>query len=441
MSENTAINIKYPDKTTKNEPKKTRGKLIEYDSLINMADRSFHSMGQTFITDETILPLYISNFTSSGVVIGLIPFIQALFFSVPQLFTLAKPIKRFKTQKGVIIFFGILERLPLLILGIITLFVDNISPVLLLLCFFLLYTVSMASWGYPLPLWFDFIKKTVNSQITGSFFGTSLILKNLFGFWGGILLALLLSRFSYPYNYSYAFFTGFIIMSISLIFFSLNKKPIKYEINPESSSEAPETISSLFSILRDDTEFLFLSLSFIFSTMLFTTVPFFSVFAKVKFNILGVSEGILTAVFFLGHTVGGILGGHLSNKHDYKKLMVLSIISGITTIFIVMFASAINVYYASFFFVGFSQCSQKLAFLAYILSDSVNNKSSAYIAIGNNIIMPFQILFPLLGGLIVDYLSYSILFVFCFFFLILSFFSFTVGITKFSELVQNRPNQ
>jgi hypothetical protein len=438
MSENAALKIGLPCKIESNVSIQTKRKrLAGYNSLINLLDRSFHSMGQSLITDETVLPLYISHFTSSGFIIGLIPSVQVLFFSIPQLFTLTKPIKKFKTQKGMIIFFGILERLPLLILGIITLFANKLNPVLILLCFFFFYSISMLCWGYPLPIWFNFIKKTINSQNTGSFFGTALISKKIFGFFGGILVTLLLSRFSYPFDYSCVFFSAFMIMSISLIFFSFNKKPLKYETNQESTSVAPKTISSLFSILKDDTEFFYLSLSFIFSTFLFAAVPFFSVYAKKQFNILGVSKGILTAIFFLGQTIGGVLGGHLSNKHEYKKLMALSIISGMATIFIVMFAKVITVYYASFFFVGFSVCAQRLAFLAYVMSDSVNNKTSLYIAIGNNIVMPFQILFPLFAGLIVDYLSYSTLFAFCFFFLVLSFFSFTVGISriKSSEVV------
>jgi hypothetical protein len=119
-------------KTQKNSRQIKRNELVGFKSLTNLLDCSFHSMGQSLIAEETILPLYISNFTSSKFVIGLIPFIEAVLFSLPQLFNLTRPLKKFKSTKSQIIFFGILERLPWLFLGILTLFLHKLNSALML---------------------------------------------------------------------------------------------------------------------------------------------------------------------------------------------------------------------------------------------------------------------------------------------------------------------
>jgi MFS family permease len=250
------------------------------------------------------------------------------------------------------------------------------------------------------------------------------MLKKIFGLIGGMLLLFILDSFSFPYNYSYTFFAAFIIMSVSLLFFSLNQNlPKTLNKNEEHSINS---ISSIISVLKNDTEFLFLCLAFIFSAMLFSIIPFFSLYAKDKFDILDISGGIFTVIFFLGQTVGSIIGGHLGNKHDYKKTMVLSIVFGMVTIFFVMFSKNAIMYFTSFFFVGFSLSARKLSFLTYTMSAATKGKTPIYVAITNNITMPFQILFPLLAGLIVEYISYNALFLLCLSFLVLSVFSLSL---------------
>jgi len=433
MNDNVVINSSGYRETTKREYKKIKGKgLVEYNSLVNLLDRSFHSMGQSLISEETILPLYVSNFTSSKFIVGLIPFLQALLFSLPQLFSLTKPLKKFRSLKNQIIFFGVLERLPWLILGILTLFINKTSSTFILVSFFLFYSIYVLSWGYPIPIWFNFIRGIIADHKKGSFFGTTLILKNVFGFIGGILLSFLLNAASFPLNFSYTFIFAFIIMSVSLLFFSLNKKSLEYT-PPEKSSY--RTIFSLFSVLGDDTEFLFLSVSFIFSTMLFSMIPFLSLYAKGKFNIPDTSGGILTAVFFLGQTIGSIIGSHFGNKRDYKKLMFLSLLFGMATVFIAMFAKTMFVYYTSFLLVGLFLGTRKLSFIVYVINLSTKEKTPLYIAVTNNISMPFQISFPLIAALIVEYLSYNTLFLLTFFFLILSLFFFFLATIKSGEIM------
>jgi hypothetical protein len=414
---------KLTQKTQNNPQPKKRNELVGFKSLTNLLDCSFHSMGQSLIAEETLLPLYISNFTSSKLVIGIIPFIEAVLFSLPQLFNLTRPLKKFKSTKSQIIFFGILERLPWLFLGILTLFIPQLNSAFMLVCFFSLYSFF--------PLWFNFIKKTIPDPVKGSFWGTALMLKKIFGLVGGLFLLFILNSFSFPYNFSYTFIAAFIIMSVSLLFFSLNQNlPKTRDTNEEHSIH---TISSLISILKNDTEFFFLCLAFIFSTMLFSIIPFFSLYAKDKFNVLDVSGGIFTVIFFLGQTVGSIVGGHLGNKHDYKKTMVLSIVFGMLTILFVMFSNSVTMYFTSFFFVGFSLSARKLSFLTFTTSATTEGKTPIYVAITNNITMPFQILFPLLAGLIVEYLSYNTLFLLCLSFLVLSFFSLSLGSLRIKD--------
>ncbi|HDH09465.1 MAG TPA: hypothetical protein ENF84_00840, partial [Chloroflexi bacterium] len=55
--------------------------------IVNVLDFSFYSLGLSFASVMTILPLYLSHLTTSTILIGLIPALANTGWTLPQLFT------------------------------------------------------------------------------------------------------------------------------------------------------------------------------------------------------------------------------------------------------------------------------------------------------------------------------------------------------------------
>jgi len=416
-------------------------KRIKYNSLVNLLDNGFHSFGQSLISTEIILALYLSRFTDSKIVIALIPCLEALLFSISQLF-ISYNQQKSSCLKSKIIIWGILERIPWLIIGIITLYSDQFHPLVFLSLFFFFYSVYLFCWGHAVPLWFDFMKNIVNHEIKNSFFATIITIRKIFGLVGGLLLAFILSKYSFPYNFSYTFIFAFILMMISLFFFNMNPKilsNIPSEANPPHFSKR---LSSRFSILKKDREYFYFLLSMVLFSGLFSIIPFLSTYAKEKFLIQDLSGGIFTAVFFLGQIMGSILCGYWGGKIDYKKMLFFSLAAGTGSLVVAVWAETMIIFYISFFLIGFSLSTRKLSFITFIMDNSRKAKASTYVTVSNNINMPIQMAFPLLSGFIVEGYSYPMLFVIIMLCLAFSLLVLQLSTIKIHEnsTVENLPN-
>src|SRR5689334_17701927 len=84
-----------------------------WNFTVNALDGASFWFGMSFISPTIILPLYVSHFTNSLVLIGLIPFLSTAGYLLPQLFT-ANAVERAPRKKffpATIGFF--LERIPI----------------------------------------------------------------------------------------------------------------------------------------------------------------------------------------------------------------------------------------------------------------------------------------------------------------------------------------
>ena len=88
-----------------------------WNFLVNSLDGASFWFGMSFISSTVILPLYVSHFTNSPLLIGLIPFLSTAGYLVPQLFV-ANAVERAPRKKFFPVTLGFfLQRLPILLLA------------------------------------------------------------------------------------------------------------------------------------------------------------------------------------------------------------------------------------------------------------------------------------------------------------------------------------
>src|SRR6056297_47666 len=126
--------------SNKEEVKKKIEANYRFNFIVNVLDGAFYTLGLGIISVNTILPLFVRQLTESKFLISLITAILMFGTTVPQLLS-AKWTAKLDRKKKSVLLLGSLQRLPWLLLAILTFLLGKEYKTLLLLGFFLLWLI------------------------------------------------------------------------------------------------------------------------------------------------------------------------------------------------------------------------------------------------------------------------------------------------------------
>src|SRR6476619_4034626 len=112
-------------------------KNLRFNVFIAVIDGGFFGWALGVASFVTVIPLFISTFTSSAVLIGLIPALRTIGWQLPQLF-MAGCVSRLERYKPMVMLMTVLERVPFLGLAVLAWFSPSLNPTLVLVLAFLL---------------------------------------------------------------------------------------------------------------------------------------------------------------------------------------------------------------------------------------------------------------------------------------------------------------
>src|SRR5262245_18990532 len=114
-------------------------KNVPYNFAVNVADAAFFGMALGLTSSVTILPLFLSHFTDSTALIGLISSIHLIGWHLPQLLTVRR-VARQSTYKPLTLCMTVQERWSFLGLAAAALLVPMIPDWLVVVLVFLFYS-------------------------------------------------------------------------------------------------------------------------------------------------------------------------------------------------------------------------------------------------------------------------------------------------------------
>jgi MFS family permease len=100
--------------------------------------------------------------------------------------------KEYFVRKPFILAWTVVERLPFLVIALLTLALAPAHATLLLWLFFALFAVSTVAGGASVAAWLDFVARVLPDDWRGRFFGLWSALGTLLGLIGGVATAALL---------------------------------------------------------------------------------------------------------------------------------------------------------------------------------------------------------------------------------------------------------
>jgi MFS family permease len=373
----------------------------------NILHGFFLSIGTTIAEPSTILPLIVNYFGGSSLLVGFFAALLRGGAIVVQLFA------AFQAQSYALmlpymrrVFF--IRFLAWFFIGISIVIFGEDSPNLTLFCIgFGLFIFSFSA-GFGAIYFKDIIGKIFSHKFRGKTMAYRQFFSAFGGLISGALAALILEHFPAPSSYGYLFIISSFIMGLGYLAFGTIDEPIKKEVTQRENSFIKFLHNSL-KLLKSDKDLQIQLITFLLAYGYLISLPFIILDAQSKIDLDGVAIGTLITTQMIGAMLSNFLWGKLSSNGLNKLTANISISLYIIAILIAFNASSLEEYMLIFFIIGGAVDGNRIASGNLILALAPAEKRPVYVALQINIIS-FGLFFSLVGGALLHFFDYSILY-------------------------------
>ena len=382
-----------------------------WNAVVNFLDGTFFWFGSSFIATHTILPLYISHFTDSELVIGLLSMIASTGWLLPQLLT-ANWVQRLPRKKVGVVNVGFFtERLPALLLAPAALLAVR-APTLALVVFFVLIAWHTMGAGAVAVSWQDMLAKVIPLDRRGRFVGITNFGGTATGALGAMAVAWLLDHYEFPLGYVLSFAAAGILIFISWAFLALTREPAQASQEPEISQW--EYWRRLPAVLRANPNFRRYLFSRIVLGLGGMALGFLTVYAVQHWQLSDGQAGGFTISMLIGQALSNPLLGILSDRKGHKLTLEVSALLGGLAVGLASLAPAPIWFHIVFALVGASTAGFFLSGMMIAFEFSTPDVRPTYIGLNNTVSGVAAGVAPLIGGWLAGAIGYRVLFVVAF---------------------------
>ncbi len=399
------------------EPSKVRRSF----TLLSM-DVICYVCGLAFIDQSTVLPTFLGTLTGSSILIGAITAIRPAAAFLPQLWT-AHYLRNHRLHKPYLIKWASVSRISTFLFAGV-LFISKPTDRTLMLCSFLImYAAFWLSEGMVGVSWTDLVAKTIPERMRGRLFGYTQVGGGILAIFAGILASAILAPNGprFPGNYA-------ILILVASVFFALSLASLCFIHEPEGAPEDNdgnflEYIRKIGKMIGEHGQLKrFLAVQLLMGCF-GMSLPFYILYAKEVSGISGGMVGILLAIQVAGSIIWSAVAGYASDHRGPKSAILMTILAGISAplLALILRSPSIWLYGSIFFAVGAVTGSTWIGLTNFLLELAADDERRTYIGVMNTANAPTMI-FPILGGLIVQMVSYKAVFVLTFISLLAAFF-------------------
>ncbi|HUV06668.1 MAG TPA: MFS transporter [Spirochaetia bacterium] len=370
---------------------------IRKNQIILIIDAIGWQLGQSFLSSQTIIPMFIARLSQSNFLIGLVAGTQSAGQLVPQLLA-ANWVERLSRKKYYVVILALLfERLPFLVMGLSILCTSDAG--VLLTVFFACWFAANLGTGFNLPAFLGLFAKVMPENRRGRVSGIGNFAGTFLAVGGAFLARIILMNSRGLSGYAWVFLIGLVILVISVIPLGL------IDEQRESPSEQKRTLGRYFGeipgILKREQEFVNYILLQIALQLALSGTAFITAYAVLN---LGATEGTvaLFSAVLMGFTaLGSLLFGILGDHRGYRIVFILGTAAAVVLytvmaisppLYIVFIVFALSGLFMGSFWVGGNMAMEYCP----------PHRAATYTAIAFTATAPFRIASPLLAGVLAD---------------------------------------
>lgn len=416
------------DRKSKREVRRNTHLLVLNGGLMMMA--------MTFVSSDLVLPAFVQTLTASSVLVGLAGALMRIGWAWPQVF-ISRIVEPQPRKMPLFVWAGIGRSVVWFLAGVLTFWVGPESPTLLLVGFMVLYGLATSLMGTTNVPWMDIIGKSIPSAERAKMFAIRRLLGGVMAMGAGVAISFILSSQSglhFPDNYAALFMLSGIGTGLSVWAFARIREPI--EKGNRKRLPFGAYMKSGLGLLKTDPNYrnlCVLQFMWAFSMM---AAPFYVPFAIEGYGMSPVYVGFFVSVMQFSSIFSNGLWAWVGHHKGNHALLIygtwflgLSILIPLTTRWIpsqdlmplsivgwdVVINSQILYYALTFVFSGFATSGMFTGRMTYVLDIAPSERRPTYTSFMNLFMLPQGVL-PILGGVLVAWISYQNTFLMALFF-------------------------
>lgn len=377
---------------------------------VNVASAGLDNLGLSLVDYTTILPAFLTLFTKSNVIIGLLPALFVFCWTFPQIIS---PLfsGRLSQMKKFIVSIKTGYAFPWLFLSIFTLLCLNRQSLWLFLPLFFTFICLFALlYGFAVPPWVAFVNKLVLPGKRPRFFTVLSFVGAALGILASFLDKFLLDKFRYPANFSLIFLFAFAIFLLSAILLAVSREP---DAPVQVKRVALSTyFGGLIGIVKNDRPLLWYIMASIMRSFggLVMAGAFFAVYAINELHVNINQSATFMSISFITQLIGTSLLGHVFERTNSLVMQTFTRIFEVGSVCMILLLPNIWGVCSAFMFFALARVSTKISEHNMAIELAPQGQADRYIGLINTMRSPSLIAAPLVGGLLADVFSYRVVF-------------------------------
>jgi len=396
-------------------PRETAKENLRWNFTLGLIHGILMTAGRAFGNPDTILPVFLSNFTKSKAIIGLSSSLMGNLGGIgvvlPQLFVASKLESRVH-KKPILVVAVTIRAMCWGILALTTYLFATKFPGLMVLTLFCLLTIFTLMAGIAVIPYYDIWGKAIPSTLRGRFFGHRQLWGGALAVGSGFVATAVLRNegIPFPANYALLFFLAFVFLSVAYVALGSVREPLE-EVH-KTQMGFGSFLGKAISILKRDSNYRRFLLVQVLAGGSGLALPFYVLYARETLSVRLDMVGVFLSAQMLGNVLSNLLWAHLSDFAGNRRVVQVSCFTAllVPVIALVTPHSMPYLFVLLFIFAGSFIAGRMIGRGNFILDTAPAKERPAYISLNGTASFPI-VIFPLLGGMIVQRVSYTFLFV------------------------------
>ncbi len=390
-----------------------RDKIHRLNYYVFLADFVLFGIGMKFIDTATVIPDYVRKLTDLEILIGFSGSMFEFGWLLPQLF-IARRLMQVERKKWWFIAPNIPVRLLILAYAGVIFLSGAENLALLLILFLLFYGLAALGDGLVGVPWIDLLGSSLDDKRRARLFGLGNAAVGI-----GVLAITPIIRAilgakgpGFPNSYGMLFLIAggcFLVTVPAMLWVKELPDGKPRDVAPSLHEYLPDLIR----VLRDDQPFRAMIITRVLGTLFTLAGPFYIGFATERLG-LASENAVPTLLFML--TLGSIIGSLLYSRfgaHRNVYFIRLALVMGLLMPALALLAGAIHygLLYVAFFAYGINTGTLYLSFINWLIAYSKPEQRPTYTGLFNSVSAIGLLVAPVIGGLIVQWVSYQAAFI------------------------------
>ncbi|RKX80869.1 MAG: MFS transporter [Spirochaetes bacterium] len=367
----------------------------------------FLALASNFMDINTIIPTMLFKAGGNTVQLGFLTAIMIGGASLMQVFFAG--FLAHKEKKKPYLLIGIYLRVSALLgLGFLLSGAGHMTSFFVIASIFTLITIFSFSGSFAGISYTDILGKSINKDSRKKFFILKQTISSTAVFASALLVRYLLRQYSYPKNYSILFIgAGTFLLTATLGFWMIREKPTDLK----NTFDNFKSIFKLYvDLIKKDRNVRYYILLINSAGLGLTLVPFYIALAKHNLGLTSKSVGNFLLLQIIGMIVSNLLWHFLLKKGSYKFVVkTYAIIGSVLPILALALSNNFSLYPFIFLLSGFNISAYQVSLPGILLEISREHNRVLYVAISGAGSVS-TILFPLIGGFLIRWFGYPIVF-------------------------------